>query len=242
MIGPNKSITIPKSKEAWNYLKNALPSSLFTSKKRKKRKRELPHSNLSMLSELYDTTTESIVAKSFDEINACREVLSCLFGVGVRKRFPNKSNVHNNQKNPIPLKSYDIINVVDLSPSADEELELDSDVDAGRFNPDKGNFLRWHWNPVTRLCTTTIRCVPLVVSCNSASVISFLTKFRIELMNDASIDGWHTGTRIFGDGRMFEIIYIDHEQEDVTIASVTRNKDVTKVISFEELNNNYSRI
>ena len=36
MVGPNKSITIPKSKEAWNYFKNALPSSLFTSKKRKK--------------------------------------------------------------------------------------------------------------------------------------------------------------------------------------------------------------
>ena len=95
---------------------------------------------------------------------------------------------------------------------------------------------------MTRLCTTTITCVAFVVPCNSTSVISFLAQFRIKLMNDASRDGWRIGTRKFVAGRMFEIVHIDHQQGGVTISSVTCNKDVTKVILFEELNNNYNCI
>ena len=68
-------------------------------------------------------------------------MLSSLFGVGVRKRFPNKSDVLNNQKNPTPLATYGTINVVDIALLDDESLELDGDVDRDRFLKHR-NFLR----------------------------------------------------------------------------------------------------
>ena len=89
----------------------------------------LAHPNLSMESRLYDATTESISAACDTDFVACREVLSSLFGVGFRKRFPSKCNVNNNKNNSLSLATFDIIHVVDTSlDEEDESLELDTKV------------------------------------------------------------------------------------------------------------------
>lgn len=244
MTTPNKSVTTSKSKEAWYYLKNNLPSFLFTSNKRTKIKRELPHTNLSMSSNLYNATIQTLTAKSVEDYTSCREVLSALYGVGIRKTFPNKADVHNNQKNPIPLATHDIINVVDLSLADDLSLELDSDVDFDRFGSGNGNFLRWQWNPVSRFCTTTIRCSPIVVSCNSDAIISFLERFKIDVSSfNSSFVGWQIGTRIFGEGKQFQITSINRSNDTATISAVTSRRNVSaassKEVTFELLRDNF---
>jgi hypothetical protein len=240
MTAPNKSVTMPKSKEAWHYLKNSLPPSLFTSSKRSKIKRELSHTNLSLSSQLYSTSIQTLTASSCDEYAACRDVLSSLFGVGVRKRFPNKSDVLNNQKNPTPLATYDTINVVDIALSDDESLELDGDVDRDRFMKHR-NFMRWRWNPVSRMCTTTIRCTPLVVSCNSDTIISFLSRFKIDMRSSfIDDDQWHVGAFIFGDEKQFQIVSFDRQNNNATLSDVGASDATTRVVSYKDLKRNFS--
>ena len=194
-----------------------------------------------MASHLYNATIQTITAKNNTEFAICREVLSALYGIGVRKRFPNKADVLNNQKNPAQLVTYDTINVVDISLSDDSSLELDPDVSNDRFrDPEFYNYLRWQWNSVSRHCTSTIRCSPLVVSNNRDAIMSFLEKFKVDItkFTTTSFHGWSVGSRIFGEGELFEITSIDRNNKQAHIVCVTSSEN-NKIISLDNLSESY---
>ena len=65
----------------------------------------------------------------------------CSFWCWSSEEIPQQNDIYNNQNNPLPLKTHDAINVVDISLLGNDEslevdhsLELDTDVDRDRFN------------------------------------------------------------------------------------------------------------
>ena len=88
-VSPNKSYTAPKSKESWyNFIKTIEPC-IETISKKTKSKRDLPHTDFSMESIVIDARLETVTAETGQDFRDVREILSSMFGVGVRKRFPS---------------------------------------------------------------------------------------------------------------------------------------------------------
>ena len=67
----------------------------------------------------------------------------------------------------------------------------------------------------------------------------FLHKFKIDTsgFTTTSFGEWSVGSRIFGEGALFEIRSIDHNNNTANIASVMAYDN--KVVSFEKLNQSY---
>ena len=169
------------------------------------------------------------LAKEFED---CRNILSLMYGAGVRKRFPNKADIQNNRKNPIKLAMHDIINSVDVS--MEDDVELDGDVDLSKFCAVK-TFIRWQWNAVTRLCTSTIRCIPLVVSSNSSTILSFLDKYNVDLARTVEeYEGFFVGATLWSrtHKRRFEVKSINPQNHTTTV--IDKLDGTTSVITIDE--------
>ena len=176
MASPTKSITYYKLKEQWHYIKHCLPSALSSTKKRNEIKRDCPHPNMSMSSLLYSAKIKTIAAEDSTEFGNCRSIFNCLLGTGCKRKFPNKSDVKANPNASIPLNHDEIINVADLSISNEESINLDDGINGNNTHKFLGRrgMMKWDWNWVSRHCRMTIRCTPVVASCRSGAILSFL--------------------------------------------------------------------
>lgn len=245
MTSRNKSVKAAKSKEAWNYFVKSVDPDIHTTTKKRKCKRELPHTDLSLSSILYDAEVETVIAQSPADFDSFRDIFSVMFGVGVRKRFPSKAVLNDRSRNPIKLATHDTINVVDIEP--EHGVQLDDDVDENRFVGGHSNFIRFQWNSVSRICTTTVRCIPLVVSSHSDAIKSFLGKFRIDLERK-EYDGLWVDATVWSneESKQYKITKIDASNETVEITEVDDEgddiDDTTKQITFDECKNNYPMI
>ena len=240
MTSPNKSLTTSKSKEAWHFFKMSL-NFLSATSKRTKRKREVTNMDLSIASCLYDSNIETVMASSQEEFDECRSILSSLYGIGIRKRFPTRANIDNRQLNPSQLMLHDTINMIDLP--MEEGLELDTDIDEAKFY-NVGNHIKWQWNPVTRLCTVTIRCMPLVVSSHARALVEFLERFQVNIDNwvQEEVDGLFVGAALFrsADGRRFEVQSINGIAQTTTLLDVMDQTTIN--ISIDECNDSFELI
>ena len=197
---------------------NNLPPALQVIVNKRQCKRELNHTDLSLSSPLYDTQIQTVKAVSPEDFDYIRGVLCSMFGVGVRKRFPNKSDINNKLKNPLKLCTYHTLHAVDISLL--DDTTIDHDVDVDKFASESSNFLRWQWNPVTRICITTIRYVPLVASSSSDAFISFLSRFKIDwTIWTKEIDGLWVNANLWcnDDEKEYQITQIDAANKIITL-------------------------
>ena len=122
-----------------------------------------------MESIVIDARLETVTAETGQDFRDVREILSSMFGVGVRKRLPTKANMKDSQRNPSRLASHDTLHVVDIP--LEEDTILDSEINESRFQVGLKNAIIFQWNTLTRLCTTTIRCAPIVASSNNSEIV-----------------------------------------------------------------------